>query len=604
MGTSVSAPQQPSQPQIKNPDTIVLPSLPGVRRDGTSTDADYFNDVKWCRFVRNRPRKIGGYQEVADSFRGPIHGSLVWTGQFSDLFYSFSARGVDYGNISEVGWGGTGSDLTAFSGYTYSPNTLWSYGTLFDEAAGGNVTLLIATPMQTMSNMNDNTLQSVYTTNIDSPTNMAPVSDVNAKSSGGLFVTQPYVVLLGSSGNVTWSNANEPKNYTTGDAGSDRVTGCKIVKGLPMRTGISSGGILWSLDSVIRMDWVGGVAIFKFSHLSTQSSILSQRGVIEYDGKWYWVGIDRFFTCNGVQVEELPNDMNLHWFFENLNFSQRQKVFAMRFPKFGEIWWMFPSGDSIECDRAVIYNLRLKTWYDVEIPRSSGCTSSTFRYPIMTDSRPNGKFRASLSFSGTWPGWPAPPFVVGDEVICSSSGSICAIAMIITNSFSQVVAHVLVTNGINPIDGEGFAKSDDPATNGSIVAEPEYSVFIHEKGYDAVGLESASAIASSFTTCDFGLPTGGAQQNSVSGQDLNTRVTRIEPDFVMSGDMTVQMLGRKFAQSPEILSKEYTFSGDTGKIDLREQAREFRLKFESNVLGGFFEGGKTLVHTEPGDTRP
>ena len=85
---------------------------------------------------------------------------------------------------------------------------------------------------------------------------------------------------------------------------------------------------------------------------------------------------------------------------------------------------------------------------------------------------------------------------------------------------------------------------------------------------------------------------------------MNTRLTRVEPDFVMSEDMTLEVLSRKFAQGAEKVSSAYHFSADTGKIDIREQVREFRLKFTSNKLNGFFEGGKTLIHTEPGDTRP
>ena len=587
-----NSPQGPA-PQAA-PSVLMLPSLPGVRRDGTSTDADYFNDAQWCRFVRGRPRKMGGFQEISPFFSGPVTNGFLWSRQFMNIYCAFSQWGVEFSLVDSNGSGSVVETITP-SGYVVSPNTLWSYDTLFDAASGANATLLIASPMNTLQNIDDPTRGDVYVTPLNAPAGMTKVTDVKAVTSGGLFCTAPYTVLLGNDGNVTWSDANAPQDYSAGDAGSARVTGSKIVRGLPMRTGISSGGILWSLDSVLRMDWVGGSSIFKFSHISTKSSILSQRGVIEYDGKWYWAGIDRFMVTNGVVVEELPNDMNLNWFFDNLNFDQRQMVFAMKMPRYGEIWWFFPFGDSDYCNKAVIYNLRLKTWYDTDITRSFGFTPSNFRFPVMTDSQPNDHFSLLLTVSsGT--------LASGDYIRGVASGAEGVVV-----SLSGSGPYRVLTTQVNPakfVVGEGYVDNTSSAIGTIQEAKNLYSVYVHEKGYDAVVGESTTAIPSHFTTCDLGLPTGGAQVNSQTGLDVYTRIKRVEPDFVMKEDMTLEVLSRIFAQSPEVSSNLYPFSSETGKIDIREQAREFRLKFTSNKLGGFFEGGKTLIHTEPGDIRP
>jgi hypothetical protein len=79
---------------------------------------------------------------------------------------------------------------------------------------------------------------------------------------------------------------------------------------------------------------------------------------------------------------------------------------------------------------------------------------------------------------------------------------------------------------------------------------------------------------------------------------------RIEPDFVQAGDMTLQVLGRKFARGEEQASAEFTFGPDTGKIDLRIENRESRLRFVSNVMDGNYEMGRVLVTAEFGDERP
>jgi len=47
----------------------------------------------------------------------------------------------------------------------------------------------------------------------------------------------------------------------------------------------------------------------------------------------------------------------------------------------------------------------------------------------------------------------------------------------------------------------------------------------------------------------------------------------------------------------------YAFDDTTGKVDMREQRRQIRLRFDSNVLDGDFQMGRTVIHTEPGDIR-
>ena len=64
------------------------------------------------------------------------------------------------------------------------------------------------------------------------------------------------------------------------------------------------------------------------------------------------------------------------------------------------------------------------------------------------------------------------------------------------------------------------------------------------------------------------------------------------------------MVGRPFAQSEDQISDAYNFAPETGKVDMREQRREPRLKFRSNVQGGDYQLGKVIVNADVGDVRP
>lgn len=212
-----------------------------------------------------------------------------------------------------------------------------------------------------------------------------PVSHI-VGTDGGIVVVGPYLVTYGSYGLVSNSDVNQPQHFFTGDFNSANVVGSKIVKGLPIRGGSNSpAALLWSLDSVIKMSKVSAAeGVFRFDTMSGQSSILSSNSVIEYDGIYYWVGIDRFLMFSGV-VQELPNTLNANWFFDGLNINARQRIWAMKIPRYGEIWWFYPRGSATECTHAIIYNTREKTWYDTELPRSAGYYSQVFPHPIMAD---------------------------------------------------------------------------------------------------------------------------------------------------------------------------------------------------------------------------
>lgn len=212
----------------------------------------------------------------------------------------------------------------------------------------------------------------------------------------------------------------------------------------------------------------------------------------------------------------------------------------------------------------------------------------------MLDSLESRNQRVTLSLS-------AGTLQAGFSITGTTSG---AMGFIVAVTGSGPYSCLLLTSNSRDFTvGEGFSCNN--GASGTVTAfRNTFSLFTHENGYDAVIGDDQTAIESSFTTCDFGAPTGGPQLNAVMGADVNTRIKRLEPDFVMKGSMTMQVLSRQFAQSAENNGKLYTFEPNTDKIDLREQAREFRLKFSSNSLGGFYEGGKTLVHLEPGDARP
>lgn len=574
--------------------TFTILSQPGIQRDGTELDRDFYTDGQWVRFQRGRPKKIGGYQAITNQLSGPIRNMRIWSREDLNALYSFSPYGVEQVLIDANGLGASLGTLSPI-GWVVNQDVVWSVDTQYDDAVGSQGTVVLAHASSSMKNIDSTEASKPYLALASSGALFTQIADAPAVS-GGIFAVAPYTFVHGSDGFFAWSDVNLPQTWDTsaapiGDAGSDRITGSKIVKGLPLRSGSGPAALLWSLDSVIRMDYTGGQAVFRFTHLTTQSSVLAQNSIIEYDGAYFWMGIDRFLAGDGGQIRELPNQMNINWVYDNLNYAQRQKIFAMKVPRYGEIWWLFPFGEATECTHAVIYNVREQTWYDTELTRGAGFYSQVFHYPVFGSSVPCGTAQL-LELSAV-----VGVFSAGDTIRGVSSGA----RGIIQNVNGTILR-------IAPFAGPAFVTEaildETSGATASIFALRDlYCAYTHEKGRDRVEQDSVTPILSRYTTSDFGLPTGGTQPNQASGLNRWTRFVRMEPDFIQSGEMSVVVTGREFANSPPVVSSAYNFTNETVKVDAREQCRQINLTFTSNALGGHYEMGRVLLHTEPGDIR-
>ena len=236
--------------------------------------------------------------------------------------------------------------------------------------------------------------------------------DNNVSISGGVVMLHPYLFVYGNYGLIKNCSAGDFNNWTAADANETSVSTGKVIKGLPLRGGTTSpAGLFWTTDSVVRVSYspttVGGATFYwRYDLITSQSSIMSSQCVVEYDGIFYWAGVDRFLMYNGV-VQEVPNTQNMNWFFDNVNYNQRQKVWCTKVPRWGEIWWFYPRGDATECTDAIIYNVREKCWYDageaLGARRSAGTFSEVFRFPVWgsTEANSTGKYTMWQHETGT-----------------------------------------------------------------------------------------------------------------------------------------------------------------------------------------------------------
>ena len=727
-----------------------LDTQAGIQRDGTVYDKLFYNDGQWVRFQRGRPRKIGGYRVISDNLSGPSRGIWVNSQDSFNSIFSGYSDGLQVLVIDDNGVGAGVTNFT-LSGFTASALNLWQFDGFYDVAGSGLqtivahpgknlvaidstadspvlagningstmskvgvftdsattvngnsvITLAAANPLigagQTVTGAGipaSTTVVSVSTTSVtisNNATASATVTvtfDNNISVSGGVVSLHPYLFVYGNNGLIQNCSAGNLDDWVSADANTNNVATGKIVQGLPVRGGSNApSGLFWSLDSLIRVSFIGGTGTppqyWRYDIISSQSSILSSQSAIEYDGIYYWCGVDRFLLYNGV-VKEIPNTMNQNYFFDNLNYAQRQKVWVTKVPRYGEIWWFYPRGDATECTDAIIYNVRENTWYDagqaLGARRSAGYFSQVFAFPVAanwdaseaeavfvdTFNEVSGSeflyldtYNIQVTLNQVISGSNIP---TGTTVVAITSSNIKTLGSITPGSgyVSAVYTNVPLTGGngsgaratISVVGGQvatvtltdrgiGYEVGDSlsasntnlggsgsgfaipvsaiyaqgiemsNAATGSGAASLTFSnpaglvrLYQHEIGTDDVEGQNVLAIRSFFETGDLSLTAGGPSQPAPEGINRWLRIERIEPDFLQDGEMSVIVTGRPFAQGEDKESAPYVFGPNTGKIDMREQRREPRLRFISDVAGGNYQLGRLLLNAEVGDVRP
>jgi len=520
---------------------VIVRSEPGIKRDGTKFEGNHYVDGQWVRFQRGLPRKMGGYRALQDRLDGIARGMHIHNHNAFTYTHIGTSDGVFRFRLDQNGLSSIVTNRTDPS-FVSNENNMWQFDVAFNTTNNQNEILAHVAP--NVADISSDAAGQLYVGFDNGTAPLTPVPSLTI--SGGIVALAPYVFAYGSDGFVQWSRAGYTDDWSGGDAGAARVTSQKIVKGLPLRAGAGNApaGLFWSLDSLVRASYVGSTAVFQFDVITSQSSILSSQSVIEYDGIYYWCGVDRFLMFNGV-VREVPNSLNLNWFYDNLNYAQRQKVFVFKVPRWGEIWWCYPRGNATECTHAVIYNVREQTWYDTILPNSG---------------RSAGQYAQVFS----------SPLVVG--VIDTET----------TAYRGTQTSELRVT------------EDDQPR----IINDPKgYVVWQHEYGTDEINGTQIRPVQSYFETADMSLLTSDQPQN------MAVRVEYMEPDFVLSGNMTVQVTGRANARAGEVTSDPQTiYATLTDRqqqlVYFREIRREMRFRFESNTLGGNYQMGQVIAHIE------
>lgn len=179
---------------------------------------------------------------------------------------------------------------------------------------------------------------------------------------------------------IRWSNQDQPTNWTpsaTTSAGFLRVPrGSRIVCGAATR----QETLVWTESTLNSLQFLGTTDVFGLQELADNISIISPRCQVTVNNVTYWMGLDKFYAYSG-RVETLPCTLRNH-IFNNLNYDQADQIVCGTDEGFHEIWWFYPTQDSLVNNAYVVYHYLEKIWYYGTIERTAWLDSPLRKYPL------------------------------------------------------------------------------------------------------------------------------------------------------------------------------------------------------------------------------
>jgi len=186
---------------------------------------------------------------------------------------------------------------------------------------------------------------------------------------------------------VCWSHPADPgatpiswdETNPTYDAGSYPLldTDGMIVDGLEMRGAF----IIGKEDSIWVMRYIGGVLIFSFSKLLSETGLIARNCMTNIsaraDKQIIWCK-DDIILHNGTDGDSILSKRLRRWFFKQINSAAVSKCFVTKVLIANEVWFCYPAAGQTVPNMALVWNWSTNTFSLREIPASNCSIISQF----------------------------------------------------------------------------------------------------------------------------------------------------------------------------------------------------------------------------------
>jgi len=185
-------------------------------------------------------------------------------------------------------------------------------------------------------------------------------------------VQDPLAIRFSSQESLTdWAST------ATNTAGELRLgSGSEIVTALETRQQI----LVFTDTTLYSMQFLGPPFTFGVNSLSENITIAGPNAAVAVDDNVYWMGRAEFYVYSGA-VQRLPCLVR-DFIFSDINEEQLDKINAALNTEHSEIWWYYPSANSSEVNRYVVFNYQEQVWYYGSFGRTAWIDRGIFDFPF------------------------------------------------------------------------------------------------------------------------------------------------------------------------------------------------------------------------------
>lgn len=375
---------------------IKLPA--GVYRTGTDFEGSgRWRDANLVRWTDGSMRPIGGWQLRKDTaLDKPARAMHTWTDNSNDPKIALGL----YDSLQFVSPAGVVSDITPAgltAGNADAQKNLGFGGSFFGTGYFGvqrpSIGLFLEADSWALDNWGEYLVGcltsdgKIYEWQLNTGTPAALLSNAPTSCKSIVVTEERFIFALQAGGNprkVAWCDREDNTVWTpaaTNEAGDIELqTSGEIMCGVRMR---GRTLILTTIDAHIAT-YQGPPYVYGFERVGTACGIVSRKAVAAVDQGAFWMGKRGFFAFDGSVATEIDCEVS-DYVFSDINQNQISKTFAVHNSQFGEIWWFYPSNDSTENNRYVVYDYKEGHWEFGQMNRTCGADRGSFDMPIWCD---------------------------------------------------------------------------------------------------------------------------------------------------------------------------------------------------------------------------
>ena len=381
---------------------IPLKIPPGIYRNGTEYQSSgRWYDANLVRWYENTLRPINGWRKrvtAQTAMTGKCRGLITWRDNTNDRWivagthtnlYVMNEAGT-LKDITPTGFTAGIADGTSYTGYGYGTYGSYAYGVQRPDL--GSVVSATTWSLDTWGeyliacSSADGKIYE-WQVGFATPTLAAAITNAPTGCNAVMVTADRIVFALGAGGNprkVAWC---DQENNTVWTAAIDNLAGdYELATPGTLMAGkrVKGVNLLFTDLDVHTAQYIGAPFVYGFDKAGSGCGLISAQSVAAIDTAAIWMSSSGFWMYDGY-VKPLPCDVS-DYVFNDINLTQKSKIYAVHLSQFGEIWWFYPSNDSNENDSYVSYNYREGHWNIGTLSRLAGADAGVFTYPLMVDS--------------------------------------------------------------------------------------------------------------------------------------------------------------------------------------------------------------------------